>query len=223
MYNKIQESFKIMNDKTTGIIDTVKEKIQNKSQYQKVIDFHKCAGHPFNDEIQKNYILDKPDRVKLRVDLIKEELSELEDAVRDNNLKEIIDALSDILYVTHGMGIELGIDLDKSFDIVHNSNMTKFCKSEQEAIDTVKWYEANDKRYDSPDYRKSPDNKHWVVYNKSTDKALKSIKYTPANFDTMLLKGNNTASVPISDVDSEKYPYKYHRPETVKFKGNLFL
>lgn len=53
--------------------------------------------------------------------------------------------------------------------------MTKFCNTEQEAIDTVQWYKENERRYDSPTYRKSPDGEHWVVYNKSNDKALKSI------------------------------------------------
>jgi len=158
-----------------------------KTQYQKVIDFHKCACHPNNNILQKKYILEKPERVNMRIGLIREELSELEDAVRENNIKEVIDALSDILYVTYGMGIEMGIDLDKSFDIVHNSNMTKFCKSEKEAIDTVNWYKENEKRYDTPSYRKSSDENHWVVYNKSNDKALKSINYTPANFDSMIL------------------------------------
>ena len=174
-------------DAESGLKD-MKSKIESKfkSNYQKVIDFHKCTGHPCNETLQKYYVLEKPERVKFRVGLIKEELQELEDAVKENNTKEIIDALSDILYVTYGMGIEMGIDLDKSFDIVHNSNMTKFCKTEQDAIDTVEWYKENDIRYDSPCYKKSPDGKHWVVYNKSNDKALKSIKYTPANFDTIL-------------------------------------
>ena len=166
----------------------MKTKLESKfkTQYQKVIDFHKCAGHPHNNILQKNYILENPKRVDMRIGLIREELSELEDAIRDNNIKEVIDALSDILYVTYGMGAELGIDLDKSFDIVHNSNMTKFCKNEKEAIDTVEWYKENETRYDSPSYRKSPDENHWVVFNKSNDKALKSINYTPANFETML-------------------------------------
>jgi len=174
-------------DAESGLKD-MKSKIESKfkSNYQKVIDFHKCAGHPHNDTLQKYYVLEKPERVSFRVGLIKEELKELEDAIRDNNNKEIIDALSDILYVTYGMGIEMGIDLDKSFDIVHNSNMTKFCKTEQEAIDTVRWYKENESRYDSVSYKKSPDGKHWVIYNKSNDKALKSINYTPANFNTML-------------------------------------
>jgi len=63
--------------------------------------------------------------LKLRVDLIKEELSELEDAIKDNNLVEVADALTDILYVTYGAGHSFGIDLDACFDEVQNSNMSK--------------------------------------------------------------------------------------------------
>ena len=117
---------------TSSAKSIIEEKIRYKSQYQKVVDFHKCAGHPFFDTIQHDYTIEKPERVKFRVELIKEELAELIDAVKDNNIKEIVDALSDILYVTYGMGAELGIDLDKSFDIVHDSNMTKFCKTEHD-------------------------------------------------------------------------------------------
>ena len=62
---------------------------------------------------------------KLRLDLIKEELSELTDAMNNKNLLEVADALTDILYVTYGAGHAFGIDLDKCFDEVQNSNMSK--------------------------------------------------------------------------------------------------
>ncbi len=62
---------------------------------------------------------------KLRIDLIKEELEELTQAVNDKNLLEVADALTDILYVTYGAGHAFGIDLDKCFDEVQNSNMSK--------------------------------------------------------------------------------------------------
>ena len=75
-------------------------------------------------------VLNKPQfpddkTLKLRVALIKEELSELEDAIKDNNLVEVADALTDILYVTYGAGHSFGIDLDACFDEVQNSNMSK--------------------------------------------------------------------------------------------------
>ena len=62
---------------------------------------------------------------KLRIDLIKEELAELTEAMQDENLLEVADALTDILYVTYGAGHAFGIDLDKCFEEVQNSNMSK--------------------------------------------------------------------------------------------------
>ena len=62
---------------------------------------------------------------KLRVDLIEEELSELRVAIDKKDIKEVADALTDILYVTYGAGHAFGIDLDKCFDEVQRSNMSK--------------------------------------------------------------------------------------------------
>ena len=62
---------------------------------------------------------------KLRIDLIKEELEELTEAMKEENLLEVADALTDILYVTYGAGHAFGIDLDKCFEEVQNSNMSK--------------------------------------------------------------------------------------------------
>ena len=63
--------------------------------------------------------------MQLRYDLIKEELDELKKAMEEKDLKEVADALTDILYVTYGAGHAFGIDLDKCFDEVQNSNMSK--------------------------------------------------------------------------------------------------
>ena len=62
---------------------------------------------------------------KLRINLIKEELEELTEAMQDENLIEVADALTDILYVTYGAGHAFGIDLDKCFEEVQKSNMSK--------------------------------------------------------------------------------------------------
>ena len=62
---------------------------------------------------------------KLRIDLIKEELDELTSAMKEKDLTEVADALTDILYVTYGAGHAFGIDLDKCFDEVQSSNMSK--------------------------------------------------------------------------------------------------
>ena len=63
--------------------------------------------------------------IKLRYDLINEELEELKQAIKDKDIKEIADALTDILYVTYGAGHAFGIDLDKCFNEVQKSNMSK--------------------------------------------------------------------------------------------------
>ena len=258
------------------------------TNFQKVTEFNKSFGIFVSDSPYENVFREKPELVKLRYDLIAEEIRELnEDGFNSKNFTEVVDALSDILYVVYGagcsfgldldssfeiycalkmtsnieklkdlsnfervkltnkdfaekivsnlfdnpthseyikdkylpnldkelksllryikksdlpkvrnclikllditysIGCELGINLDQSFDIVHNSNMSKLCKDEEESKQTVKWYEENEKRYDSPTYRKSHDEKYYVMFNKSTGKILKSINYKPANFTTM--------------------------------------
>ena len=62
---------------------------------------------------------------QLRISLIQEELDELKEAMANNNLLEVADALTDLLYVTYGAGHAFGIDLDKCFNEVQNSNMSK--------------------------------------------------------------------------------------------------
>ena len=79
----------------------------------------------FGQEIKIKAEFPKEKIVKLRYDLIKEELDELQNAIKTKNLKEIADALTDILYVTYGAGHAYGIDLDKCFGEVQRSNMSK--------------------------------------------------------------------------------------------------
>ena len=79
----------------------------------------------FGQEVKTKALIPDKDTVKLRLDLIKEELRELETAVNENDIIEIADALTDILYVTYGAGHAFGIDLDQCFDEVQKSNMSK--------------------------------------------------------------------------------------------------
>ena len=79
----------------------------------------------FGQEVKNKAEFPKEKIVKLRYDLIKEELNELQNAIKTKNLKEIADALTDILYVTYGAGHAYGIDLDKCFSEVQRSNMSK--------------------------------------------------------------------------------------------------
>jgi len=79
----------------------------------------------FGQEIKIKARFPKKKIVKLRYDLIKEELDELKIAMKKKNLKEVADALTDILYVTYGAGHAYGINLDKCFAEVQKSNMSK--------------------------------------------------------------------------------------------------
>lgn len=157
----------------------------NKTNFEKVLDFNKAFGVKTNTKPQLNLFDVDPKLVKYRLDLITEEVDELKDAIEKKDFKEVIDALSDILYVVYGAFTAYGINADEAFELVQQSNMSKLCVTEEEAKLTVESYKL-DERYDSPDYRLSDDGKHFVVYNKSTSKILKSINYKPVSFDSLL-------------------------------------
>ena len=82
----------------------------------------------FKQEVKSKPSFPKDNIIKLRINLIKEELLELEEALNEKNIEETADALTDILYVTYGAGHAFGIDLDKCFDEVQKSNMSKLDK-----------------------------------------------------------------------------------------------
>ena len=94
------------------------------SNFERVKKFMKTFGQEIKEkaEFPDNKI------TTLRYDLIKEELSELKEAIDKKDIKEVADALTDILYVTYGAGHAFGIDLDKCFEEVQNSNMSKLGK-----------------------------------------------------------------------------------------------
>tara|TARA_B100001248_G_scaffold253771_1_gene231392 strand:+ start:1462 stop:1833 length:372 start_codon:yes stop_codon:yes gene_type:complete len=79
----------------------------------------------FGQEIKEKACFPNDKIISLRYDLIKEELEELKEAMDKKNIKEVADALTDILYVTYGAGHAFGINLDKCFEEVQNSNMSK--------------------------------------------------------------------------------------------------
>ena len=82
----------------------------------------------FGQEVKKKPSLSTDKINQLRFNLIKEELEELREALNNKDLIEVADALTDILYVTYGAGHAFGIDLDKCFEEVQNSNMSKLGK-----------------------------------------------------------------------------------------------
>ena len=95
------------------------------TNFEKVGTFMKTFGQEVKSD--PSFSTDKIN--KLRLSLIKEELEELSDAMQKKNLIEVADALTDILYVTYGAGHAFGINLDKCFNEVQNSNMSKLGKN----------------------------------------------------------------------------------------------
>jgi len=156
----------------------------DKTNFHKVRNFNKIFGVDRYESPQPNVFTKNPKLVDLRLALIHEEVNELTAAIESHDFKEVIDALADILYVVYGAGDSFGVDLDEAYQIVHSSNMTKICKTEKEAQDTVEWYKKNKLDiYPTPAYKKAVDDIHWVVFNESTGKVLKSINYLPAELD----------------------------------------
>ena len=94
---------------------------RNMNNFEKVKKFMQTFGQ----EIKINPTFPDDKIANLRLKLIEEELSELKVAIREKDIAEVADALTDILYVTYGAGHSFGIDLNKCFDEVQNSNMSK--------------------------------------------------------------------------------------------------
>ena len=91
------------------------------SNFNKVKTFMNTYGQ----EVKKTPKFPNAKIVQLRIDLIQEELNELKEAINNNDIIEVADALTDILYVTYGAGHSFGVDLDSCFNEVQNSNMSK--------------------------------------------------------------------------------------------------
>ena len=91
------------------------------TNFEKVKEFM----NTFGQEVKNNPEFPDKKIVELRKKLIDEEFNELKEAIDDNNIIEVADALTDILVVTYGAGVSFGINLDKCFEEVHRSNMSK--------------------------------------------------------------------------------------------------
>ena len=107
----------------------------------------------FNQDVKVSSSLSTDKINLLRISLINEELEELKQAISEKNLTEVADALTDILYVTYGAGHAFGINLDKCFDEVQNSNMSKLGE------DGKPIYNENGKVMKGPNYYKPNLNK----------------------------------------------------------------
>lgn len=141
----------------------------------------------FNQPRPETPAIPSDDRVQLRLSLINEEFKELQEAVKNNDLISVCDAFCDLQYVLSGAIIEFGLasKMKRLFNEVHDSNMTKFCKTREEADLTIENY----KKQGIDTYSKLvilDENKYFIIYRSSDDKVLKSINYLEPNFINIL-------------------------------------
>lgn len=145
-----------------------------------VAAFHSTFRHP----IEQSPVIPSQQRCDLRVSLIQEELNELKEAIAGNNMVEVADALCDLQYVLSGAILEFGLGekFNALFNEVHRSNMSKACKSAEEAEKTIEHYNNTE---NTECYYTQVDDLY-LVYRKSDNKTLKSVNYSVAQLKQLL-------------------------------------
>jgi predicted HAD superfamily Cof-like phosphohydrolase len=156
--------------------------IKDTNSLNQVAEFHSTFKHP----IVSQPAIPSKERCDLRISLLAEELKELQKAIDDNNLVEVADAFCDLQYVLSGAILEFGLGekFKELFDEVHRSNMSKACKTVEEANLTIAHYK-NTANTDS--YYKEIDGL-FLVYRTADNKTLKSVNYSPASLGGILSK-----------------------------------
>ncbi len=155
-------------------------KINEPEALSSVADFHDTFNLPVLDQP----VIPSIERTRLRINLIEEELAELKEAIDNDDLVEVADAFCDLQYVLSGAILEFGLkdQFKILFDEVQRSNMSKTCKSMEEALATQKFYSEN-KGMDS---RIEERNGEFLVYRIEDGKVLKSVNYSPADIKGLL-------------------------------------
>ncbi len=155
--------------------------MQKIDSLNQVAAFHKTFNAPILDTPQ----IPSKERCELRVSLLQEELNELKQAIADNDIVEIADALCDLQYVLSGAVLEFGLG-EKFVDLfneVQRSNMSKACSTQQEADETIEFYkEKGQDAYSEISGGKI--NVHRIADNK----VLKNKYYSPADLKTIIEK-----------------------------------
>ena len=151
------------------------------TNFEKVKEFNRAFDLAVPNALQSNVLVEDETLVRRKLDLILEEVQELQDAIHHGDFLQVIDALTDILYVTYGAGVAFGIDMDKAFSLVHRSNMSKLALREEDAQKTVAWYRQNAHLhpYDSPSYVQNQKGTHYIIRNETSGKILKNLDYLP--------------------------------------------
>jgi len=146
---------------------------------QAVAAFHQTFQHP----ILPSPTIPDESRSRLRVSLLAEELKELQDAIANHDIVEVADALCDLQYVLSGAVLEFGLGgkFQALFDEVQRSNMSKACKTLDEAMATLQHYtdQGMDCYYEEKEGQ-------YLVFRTADKKTLKSISYSPADLQKIL-------------------------------------
>lgn len=155
-------------------------KFKEPNALSSVAEFHDTFGLP----VVESPGIPSKERCELRINLLQEELNELAEAIKDKDIVEVADALSDLQYVLSGAVLEFGLaDRFKAlFDEVHRSNMSKTCSTEEEAHETIRHYKDTKKQEGYVE----PKNDKFIVYRKGDGKVLKSVKYSEANLKSIV-------------------------------------
>lgn len=156
------------------------KKIEEPSALNDVGKFHTT----FNLPILDSPVIPDEKRCALRINLIEEELKELKEAIANDDLVEVADAFCDIQYVLSGAILEFGLGekFKGLFEEVQRSNMSKTCKTMEEAEATQKHYLQKDGTISEIISR----GEEYIVYRKSDGKVLKSVNYSPADIASFL-------------------------------------
>lgn len=146
-----------------------------------VSQFHQLFGAPILDTPQ----IPSSDRSTLRISLLQEELNELQQAINDNDIVEVADALADLQYVLAGAILEFWL-WDRFAAIVeevHRSNMSKACSSLSEAEATVTYYH----QHKNTQAHIVPQWDQYLILRTEDNKVLKSINYSPAKLQQFVI------------------------------------
>ena len=195
-----------------------------KTNFEKVNDFNTCFGHFITDKEYHSIFDENPKLVSLKVSLINEEVQELTDAILTNDIKEIIDALSDIKYVVHGFSGAFGINIDKEFrahcvkeNNVFNANSKKLydnivANRIKLTLDNVPWCKYN---IDSSSIINNP-----LISNFNLVKELNKLYFNTTNRKEFYANIHNIHN--IYNWDSNKfYGYKSYNYDSKDYYQNL--
>jgi predicted HAD superfamily Cof-like phosphohydrolase len=149
------------------------------SYFNKVKEFHKKFELSIRESPYKELFDDKQ-LLNLRMKLIEEEYQELKEAVANKDAVEVFDAILDLHYVLSGFCVSAGLDEPTGFNLVHQSNMSKLCDTEEQAQETIEMYQQTRPQF-VPSYRKTVCGTKWLVYDTLTGKVLKNKYYKPVD------------------------------------------